>query len=109
MNCFGGIIWESDLPVRSTTPPKPWHQERQSLSGECLDNRLSDRVGIFVKYEVTAVEISQVGCRHYMLHDFRFGVLMNACSIAFGCGPAKSSQVQCCAFAKKFATGTVSK
>src|SRR5438093_6562146 len=41
------------------------------LSGECLDNRLGDRVGVLVEHEVAAVEIAQLGHRHRVLHRFR--------------------------------------
>ena len=41
------------------------------LSGERLDDRLGDRVGVLVKHEVAAVEIAQLGGRHNLLHEFR--------------------------------------
>src|SRR2546426_990185 len=41
------------------------------LSGERLDDRLGDRVGVLVEREVAAVEIAHLGLRHILLHEFR--------------------------------------
>lgn len=65
-------------PERGISPVCPGFPKRSRgprpapvLSGEGLDDRLSDLVGVLVEHEVTAVEIAQVGRRHNQLHEFR--------------------------------------
>jgi hypothetical protein len=51
--------------------PAPQAHRASVLSGERLDDRLGDRVGVLVEREVAAVEIAHLRCRHIPLHGFR--------------------------------------
>ena len=65
------------LAIKSCTgklllPRKAPQAHRASvLSGERLDDRFGDRVGVLVEHEMAAVEVTQVGRRHSLLHEFR--------------------------------------